>query len=429
MLSWRHIVQLREHSLSRNVGWLILLQLANYIVPLIILPLLTRKLGLHSFGIVALTLAAIQIAFVLTDYGFSLSATYGISKNRDRKDYIDNKISSVFAAKFVLVGTACALMIGIPLSIDEYRSYLNYFLVALIAVVAQAFQPTWLFQGIERMQKMVLSNVCTKFVYAALVLIAVDGPEDAILVIYFWGGAQVCGLIASLYLMHKSGYRLRVPSLPSIKKELRDGANFFWSRIAVSIYTSASALIVGLSSTSQVAQYAVCEQIYKAGQNLTSPINSALFPYMAKNKNWSTFYYLLLGLSSAIVLGCLFLYQFSAVILTIFFGPEYASASPLLGVFLCTVAVNYISVAFGYPAFSALGKIQYANYSVIAGALLHFAMLSGLYFLSLINAYHVAITVLITETFVLLFRLLAFFAIKKSVSLSGISPALNSSIN
>ena len=429
MLNWRHTVQLKEHSLFRNIGWLILLQIANYIVPLTILPLLTRKLGLHSFGIVAMTLAAIQIAFVLTDYGFSLSATYEISKNRDRKDYIDNKISSVFAAKFVLVGLACAVMIGIPLSIDEYHSYLNYFLAGLIAVVAQAFQPTWLFQGIERMQKMVLSNVLIKFVYASLVLIAIEGPEDAILVIYFWGGAQVCGLIVSLYLMHKSGYRLLVPSFSSIKEELRDGANFFWSRIAVSIYTSASALIVGLSGTSQVARFVACEQIYKAGQNLTSPINSALFPYMAKNRNWSAFYCLLLGLGSVIVLGCLLLYQFSGIILTIFFGPEYASAARLLGVFLCTVAVNYFSVAFGYPAFSALGRIQYANYSVIAGAVLHFAMLSGLYFLSSINAYHVAIAVLITETFVLIFRLSVFFAIKKGILLSGVSSALNSSIN
>lgn len=417
MFFQRNITKIRTHSLLANAVSLFFLQFGNYVVPLILLPFLTHTLGTHSFGLVAITLAAIQLAFVLTDYGFSLSATYAISVNRSDAEYINNKISSVFVAKLFLVLVSCLVMIAVPWAIAEYRPYSKFFSAGLLAVVAQAFQPTWLFQGTERMKKVVIYNIATKILYAALVLTTIKGPRDALLVIYFWGISQAVGLITSLYFTYMSGYRLVVPSFDSIKSEFKEGAHFFWSRIAVSIYTSVSAMFIGLNSVSQAAHFSVCEQVYKAGQNATAPINSAMFPYMAKSKNWSTFYFLVVALGTIIMIGCVLISGFTEQILTRLFGVEYASASPVLSVFLSTIVVNYFSVAFGYPAFSALGKIGPANYSVVAGAVLHCVFLAILYFTKSITAYHVAVMILITEVFVLLFRIIYFIKLKKNNAL------------
>ena len=80
------------------------MQASNYVVPLLLIPFLTRQLGLEGFGLVAIALSAIQLALVLTDYGFTLSATFAISINRENLEYINQKIGSIFGAKAILVG-------------------------------------------------------------------------------------------------------------------------------------------------------------------------------------------------------------------------------------------------------------------------------------------------------------------------------------
>lgn len=392
------------------------MQIANYAVPLLLLPFLTHKLGIESFGIVAIILAAIQFSFVITDYGFTLSATYEISKNRENTDYINKKIGSIFGAKLVLVSGIAMVAVLYVYAFENSAAYRPYIIGAMIAVIAQAFQPTWLFQGIERMKSITIYTVLTKVVYASLVLFFVETAADALLVIYFWGAAQAMGLIASMYLIFSEGYRIYPPTLKSITNEFKVGAQFFWSRLAVSLYASASTLIIGTHSTTQAAQFSVCEQIYKAGQNITSPVNNAMFPYMAKNKDWKVFFGVLFTTGFLVALGCIGVSIFAEEIITTLFGTDYKSATPILLVFLCTTVVNYFAVTFGYSAFAALGKIEIANYSVIAGAAFHAVVLSWIYIGHDVNALNIALAILATETLVMFFRAFTFLYLKKKAT-------------
>lgn len=405
--------KIKYHSVTRNAASLGVMQIANYVVPLLLLPFLTRKLGLEAFGVMAVTMAAIQFAFVLTDYGFTLSATYSISLNRDNPEFISRKIGSVFGAKVFLVCLVMLSLLLVPISFPAFSEYANFFTAALIASVAQAFQPIWLFQGVERMRNISIYAVATKVLYALLVLLLVREPDDALLVIYCWGVAQIVGLYLSLYFMHSEGYKIIMPSLYAVKEELKEGAQFFWSRLAVAMYTSASTLILGAHGTTQAASFAVCEQIYKAGQNVTSPINNAMYPYMAKNKDWTVFFKIMTVTSLVMVAGCFALAIFADSLLNILFGEEYIAATPVLLVFLCTSVINYFTVTFGYAAFAALGRVGIANVSVMAGAVVYAVILSIQYAFFEINALNVAIAILATETVVMSVRICAFCMIKK----------------
>lgn len=402
-----------QHSVSRNAAALGVMQIANYAVPLLLLPFLTRQLGMEAFGMVAITLAAIQLAFVLTDYGFSLSATYSISTNRENTDFVNQKISAIFGAKALLVSLLAAGLIIASQTVPSLQAYSTYIIAAFIAICAQAFQPIWLFQGIERMKNITLYTVLTKVLYAILVLQLISTPEDAVIVIFCWSAAQVIGLAASLYFMYSAGYRVSWPSLKTVRHEFVDGAQFFWSRLAVAVYTSASTLVVGSQSATQAAQFAACEQIYKAGQNVTSPINNAMFPYMTKHKDWKVFYKLLLITSITISTGCLILAYCAKPFLTLLFGSEYGNATSVLLVFLCTTIINYFCVTFGYSAFAALGRVDIANTTVIAGAIIHTFALYIVYLNLEISALTIAACILFTEFCVMISRITAFYIIKK----------------
>ncbi|HCT3120673.1 TPA: oligosaccharide flippase family protein [Morganella morganii] len=406
------IQKIKQHSVAQNALALVLLQVSNYAIPLLLLPFLTRTLGVEAFGIVAITLAVSQFAYVLTDYGFSLSATYGISKNRGNQQYINDKVDAIFCSKLILFLISAAIISLIPWLIPEYHNYKLYFILILIAVFFQAYQPFWFFQGIERMKNITIYSVLTKLLYAFLVLSFIRAPEDAIYVILFWGLSHAVGTICAMYFLFKEGYSFNVPTLSAIKSELKEGLEFFWSRLSVAIYSSLSTVIVGTSGALQASLYSIPEQIYKAGQNVTSPISTAMFPYMARHKDWKLFFRVFFISLAVLISGSVIIAAFAEYILVFLFGPEFRSATPILYVFIITVNISYIAVTFGYSAFSALNRNDIANKSVMYGALIHIVMLTIL-MANNISALKVAITVLLTETIVMSIRVYFFIKLRK----------------
>ncbi len=96
--TYRMVDPLEGKRVMHNVASLSWLQAITYVLPLIILPYLFRVIGPERFGLVAFAQAFVQYFIILTDYGFSVSATKEISLCHD-----DNaRISRVFSAMTTL---------------------------------------------------------------------------------------------------------------------------------------------------------------------------------------------------------------------------------------------------------------------------------------------------------------------------------------
>ena len=395
-----------NHSVSKNTLALIILQLANALIPLLVIPFLTRTLGIEKFGVVAVVLAVIQLAYVITDYGFSLSASFAISQSREDKKAVSELIGAVFFLKLCLSSLAAILVFLYGLVILSNMDAEPLFFIAPLAIFGQAFQPIWFFQGIEKMKNVTIYMVVVRCLYAVLILIFVSKPEDAWVVVFMWGISHTVGAFLAIWRVYAEGYRILLPNRSKLLAVFKESSQFFASRVAVSLYTSASTVVIGSTGgVVQAAHFSVCEQLYKGGQSVTGPINQALYPYMAKNRDWTLFYKVIIVVGSLIALGCLSLSFFSTNILILFFGEEYRDASTVLMIFLAVNVVNYFGVSFGYPAHAATGDVSFANTSVILGSVLHVAVLCVLIMLSDVSAFTVTLTILATETTVLLIRL------------------------
>src|ERR1022692_135388 len=98
--------------LRHNIAALGASQIANYLIPLITLPYMTRALGVEAFGKVVFVQALMALFVMLTEYGFSWSATQQIAANRNDHQIISSIFSATWAAQWLLA-TASLILLGI----------------------------------------------------------------------------------------------------------------------------------------------------------------------------------------------------------------------------------------------------------------------------------------------------------------------------
>ncbi|WOL29971.1 oligosaccharide flippase family protein [Pseudomonas fragi] len=392
-------------NLKNNVKLLFTIQLANYLLPLLLIPYLTQVLGVPLYGLIAFGMAIIQIGCIITDYGFSLSATYQIAKSSHDRLVQQKIIAAVFTLKALLL-IPVLLALGLFIAIEEnYQQHASFFWLLILTIIGQTFQPIWFFQGIEKMGAMTIYTLLSRFLYLGLVFLLVDSPADYELVAVANGTASICAAIVAISLMIRLGYNPRWGGWAFVRSTFHNSTEFFWSRAAVATYTAGGAFFLGLvSTTTQVAYYSAAEQLYKGAQSIFQPVAQALYPYMAKNKNFKLFFKVL-GLIIILSLVELIVgYFIGPFAIELLFGKDFSPSYAVLIIFLITSAVTAPSILLGYPFLGALGNSKDANLSVMYASIIQLALLVICYNFNLTSAVFVALSVLTVEIFVLGYR-------------------------
>jgi len=400
------IKKIRLHSVTKNATALFTLQFFNMVVPLLVIPYLSRVLGVESFGLLMFVFSLTAIGLVVTDAGFNLSATHLISKERNNIRYVSELIGAIFIIKLVLMMTLLGCAVFYVQFVDfSLSSYSLVFYIGL-NILFQTFIPTWFFQGIEEMKRITTYMVIAKVVYMVLVFSCIKGKEDLDIIVFISALSNLFALSIAAYSIYSYGYSIKWPRKVSIIDAWKKSSQFFLSRIAVSIYTSMSTFLIGsFAGLSQAAIYAAGEKIYQASQSVTSPIAHALFPYMAKTKDSEILSKILCFIGIPLTIGCVVVGFWGHEVMSFVFGREFYQSGDLLQLFMLITVINFIGVNFGYPAFAGIGKVHIANYTVMFGALVQLTCLLIMYLTNSFSAVNLVIGVLITESIVMLSRI------------------------
>lgn len=385
-------LSLENKKLIENIIALGALQIVSYIIPMINLPYLSRVLGADKFGLVFFAFAVMQYFIILSDFGFNLSATREIAVNRHNQNNLSNIFSSVIFSKFLLIIISFCILLLCILFFPKFHSEWQIFLLSFLMVVGNALYPVWFFQGMERMKYITFLKILAHIIFLLLIFVFVKDENDYMVVPLLNSmGFIISGLLGIFIAIRNFGIKLYKPKLFSLKKQLKYSAEFFLSRISVSIMSNTNSVCLGLiGSNISVGFYVAAEKISQAIDGIQSPLIQALYPFVAKNKNIKLFkkiFYLMLFIYTLIGI---FIFVFAKDIIVIFYGQHMEDAYKVLRIFVFAFTLNAPVVLLGYPLLGGLGYTNIANKSVIISSIFHLCGLLILFLTKNLNIYSIA---------------------------------------
>lgn len=266
--------------LAGNILSLYVVRGFNYLLPLLVLPYLLRVLGPQSYGGIAFAQSLMTYAAILTDFGFTLSATRAVSLARDDQDALARIFWTTIGAKIVLL-LATIFLIGCSLLIFEpLRIHDAVIGLCGLSVIGSVALPQWYFQGIERMRAMAWIQAASKVIGLLPIFVFVHSPKDQLVAAAILSlPAMFGGILCLIAVKSIAPIRFYRPTWRDLRNAYADSRHLFISNVATSAYVSGNGLLLGLvSGDSAVALYSVANKVALAAFGLFSPVVQAVFP-------------------------------------------------------------------------------------------------------------------------------------------------------
>ena len=334
-----HTIETHDKKrLLGNFASLSVLQAANYVLPFVTVPYLTRVLGPAHYGLIGFAAAFVNYFTILTGYGFNLSATREISLKRDDRERVSTIFSSVMIIRSALLVASAVLVLAVVYSVDKFRADAGVYLVSFGIVAGNVLFPVWLYQGMERMKYITYINLAGRAALTAAVFMFVSEQADFMLYVILSSATAVLVGVASLVCALKV-FRLRfvAPSFEELRRETVEGWYVFVSSISIVLYTSSTTFVLGLfTNNTIVGYYTGADKIRQAVQGLFTPVFQTLYPYVNKLAHESRERAIAFMRKEALYFGvvgglvCLLVFAGAKLLVGIVLGGEYAPSVALL---------------------------------------------------------------------------------------------------
>ncbi|WP_336844527.1 oligosaccharide flippase family protein [Providencia rettgeri] len=395
--------------LKKNILNLFTNQIFSYIVPLLLLPYLSRSLSIKYLGLYVLSLSFVNFGSVIINYGFDISIAKKIAEGENTKLKISQFLYNVNAIKLILSFLTTISIVVVNL-ITDYFNNLEILIICL-TLISTSFNLNWLFQGLEKIYIVSRVTIFTRLISISLIFLTVKDDSDFIYLLTINFFQAFIALIIAYLIIFNWGISPLKTDIKSTVHIAKDSTEYFISRLGVSLYSTSCSFFLGIfgGSLQQVAIYGVAEQLYRAGISALSAVSTPLTPYMARTKNYNVFFKLVTGTIFITLLGGSIGIIYGTEIIKLIFGNNYIQSKQILDIFMLTIPISVLGMLFGYPALIPLRKTKIANFSVIYAGILQLVLIFLFLILNInLTAMTVVFIYFICESLVLLIRLSTF---------------------
>ncbi len=358
-----------NRQVLKNMTWLTVLQFANYLIPLLIIPYIVRVLGVEIFGKVTYAQNIISYFTLTINFGFDYSATREIAINKADKSARERIFWSVLKQKSILLLLSSAGLLILYFTFSRVNDDFTLYLFVFLMNVGVVLFPTWFFQGMEEMGKMATCNVLIKGGGLILTLFLVKSSADYLAYPLLTSLAYIIfGAGAIIYVIKHYHIQYTKSDKTVDKNIFSKSLPIFLNNLFVSGYTIANLTMLGFYvSNKNLGYYSGAFKIIMAILMLTStPINMSMYPTIsrkfAKSKQIGISYFKksMFNLTLISILISLVTFIASPVLVRLLLGKEFESSLDLLRIFSILPFLVIMASLFTVQGLYGAGLQKYA---------------------------------------------------------------------
>ena len=393
-------------QVKKNTFWLAIFQLAKMIFPFLILPILTRRLSVETYGNLTFIKTVMNFLQIFLDFGFMLSATKEIAKIKNDTNKIQQIMADTLLARLLLGGIGFLLIIILSFFFPILGNNFLFTITSYLTVFLSIFLFDFLFRGLEIIHVMTIRFIIMKTISFLLTIFFVRQDHQIILIPLFDILSSVIAIILVAFELQKRNFRLIRPKLKSSIYSLKISLIYFLSDVSATAFNAISTIIIGLVfSSTEVALFGVSIQIIGAIQALLGQLSGGIYPIMVRQKSRKFIQQIFQKTIPLVFLFTGLIIILLPLALQILAGDKYAAAHPIIQILAITIFFSFINTLLGWPTLGVINQQNKVTLSTIISTVFNLVSLILLYLSSNLNLYSVAITRVITEIILFCIRL------------------------
>lgn len=405
---------MERKSVASNYSYNLIYQIILSLIPLATTPYLTRVLGAENLGIYSYIYSIVTIFFLLSALGINTYGQREIAYVQDDKEKRSKVFWELIVIRVISTLLSTALLILLSLMVDEHKIY---FYIFAIYVVANMFDITWFYQGIENFKAITVRNIIVKIIYLITVFSFVRSKSDLWIYIFLY---SIMTLTTNLSFWLGLKTRLIKPEKLDIKKHIKPAIMFFLPQIASLIYTVLDKTMLGIicPDIREVSYYEQASYLVKTVLMLVTTISTVMVSkvsYAFHNNNQKEIRGYLKGVTNFVwIAGSAVTFGLMAIVgnfVPWFYAQEYISMINIvyvMGPIIIIIGLNNVmGIQFLVPTQNQNKYI----FAVVIGAITNFFL--NLLLIKPLGAIGATIASVIAELTILIIEL---FFLKKNIS-------------
>lgn len=410
----------KKYSAKYNLIMNYILQLSNFLFPLITYTYITRVLGADNLGKIGFANSVTTYFSAIATFGITTYAVRTCAKVRNTAHKLARTAQELMLANSVTTLIATVLLVIVVISVPKFFEQRWLMFVFGISVATEFLGINWLYTSLEQFRFITIRSLLIKFLSLILILLFVRRETDymiyAAITVFSMVGTNFVNFV---HCRRFISLKLKFPY--EIKKHYHYTKWFFAQSVAMTLFFNMDETMLGfLSTNSQVGNYEIALKIKYLLSTLVSTLGTVFLPklsndYAKKNMSsyWQTVFKSLkyVCFISIPIVG--FVWIESGDMIYLLCGEGYELAKNILRGLVVVVFFIGLSTVTGTQILISMGKEKCLFVSILMGSFVNL----GINFILIPHYYAMGATVatILSEAMVLAVQL--FYIRKEKVQL------------
>ncbi len=401
-----------KNSLSKNYVYNLIYQVLVVIIPIILIPYLSRVLEPDGVGLYAFSFSITTYFSYFALLGVHLYGTKTISVARKDPNTLKKAFWEIFVLKLVTSGVALILFYALYL----FFPYPEIFLIQGLLLFANLIDITWYYTGNENFKSIVIRNSIIKLLTLISVFLFVKSSTDVWIYALILVGAEIIGQLVLWLDMPRSQVTKDLHSLKDNFKpfnHLKGMLILFLPQAIILLYTSLNVTMIGLLSTeAEVGYFDMSARIINTILVIATALGVVMIPRISQlnDENDQTAIKQALNKSLLVTTYLAYpmmigLFVLASIFVPWFFGNLFTAAILVLGIYAFKIGLVTISNVIGLQYMIPTGNNKHFIISVSIGAVI--TLILNFVLIPSYGAMGAVISSLIAEALVTIYQVLS----------------------